>query len=292
MERLVRLATVLHHAGPAGVSATRLVTVAGFEGGKDPVSQLSREFRHLRELGWQIDNVGGVGEDGVYRMTSVDNRLRVRLTPAQQTALRRAVLAANRDDLVDRLGLPEVADVPEVAVPATGTPPALDLVARAVRRGCLLRFRYRGSDRVVHPESARAQNGTWYLRGREDGSSVVKSFVVSRMAEVEADAAGTAVRTEATARTGLHPMTWELDPPVEVVLRAPAEYAADVRRWLLAPLSQSEPGADGQVDLVYRVTNRAALRSRLYELGPRVHLVGPEDVRAELLAELAEMAGE
>ncbi len=292
MERLVRLATVLHHAGKQGVSAERLVAVAGFEGGKDPISQLSREFRHLRELGWQIDNLGGVGTDGVYRMTSVDNRLRVRLTPGQQTALRRAALAANRDDLVERLGLPEVSDLPEVAapVPATGEHASLSIVTRAVRLGCLLRFRYSGSDRVVHPEAARAQNGTWYLRGHEDGDDVVKSFVVSRMGDVVADDPGTATRSGASRHTGLHPMTWEIDPPVEVVLRAPAEYVADVRRWLLAPESETDQG--DMVELRYRVTNRAALRSRLHELGPRVHLVGPDDVRAELIAELAEMAGE
>src|SRR3546814_3710392 len=42
-----------------------------------------------------------------YRMVTVDNRLRVALTPAQQRALQRAVLLADRDDLVQRLGLPD-----------------------------------------------------------------------------------------------------------------------------------------------------------------------------------------
>jgi len=34
------------------------------------------------------------------------------------------------------------------------------------------------------------------------------------------------------------------------------------------------------------VTNRAVFRWRVYELGTRVHVVGPEDVRREMLAEL------
>lgn len=293
MERLVRLATVLHHHGKQGVSAERLIQVAGFEGGRNPGDQLIREFRHLRELGWEIENLAEPGEDGRYRMTSIDNRLRVRLTPGQQSALRRAALVANRDDLVRRLGLPEVADVPAVGEPVTATAAlgALSTLTRAVRQRSLLRFRYSGSERVVHPQAARAVQGTWYLRGREDGSDLVKSFVVSRMSEVVADVPGSAVRDETTRHSGLHPMTWELDPPTEVRLRAPAEYVDDVRRRLLEPSGSTDLG-DGTVELTYVVTNREGLRSRLYELGPRVSLVGPEDVRAELLDELAEMAGE
>jgi hypothetical protein len=85
-------------------------------------------------------------------------------------------------------------------------------------------------------------------------------------------------------------MSWEIDPPVEVTLRCPTEYAPDVRRWLGAPLHESDDGVESV--LAYRVTNRAALRSRIYQLGTRVSLVGPEDVRQELLDELASMAGE
>ncbi len=290
MERLVRLVSSLQRAGKRGVPANNLLEIAGFEG-EDPISQLGREFRHLRALGWQIDNIGAEGEAGIYRMTSVDNRLRLKLTPEQQAALRRAVLLANRDDLVERLGLAAAEHPPEVvASVAAGGDEALTAVTQAVRLGCLLRFRYNGSLRAVHPDSVRTQNGKWYLRGHEDGTDLVKAFVVSRMSEVTADAPGTAVPSEAQRHAGLHPMSWEVDPPVEVTLRAPTEYAADVRRWLGTPDSETE--ADGSTELVYVVTHRAALRSRIYELGPRVQVVGPDNVRDEIIAELAYMAGE
>lgn len=290
MERLVRLAAVLHRAGTRGVPATNLAAIAGFDGA-DPVSQLGREFRHLRALGWQIDSIGGEGEAGIYRMVTVDNRLRVKLTPGQQTALLRAVLLANRADLVERLGLPDAAVPPDVvtAVPVGGDE-ALSVVTEALRRSCLLRFRYHGSDRVVHPQSVRTQHGKWYLRGNEDGEELVKAFVVSRMSHVTADEPGTAERLEPSRHTGLHPMTWEIDPPVEVTLRAEADFVPDVRRWLGDPQAVTE--TDGTVELVYVVTNRAALRARIYELGPRVDVLGPDDVRDEIIAELALMAGE
>lgn len=291
MERLVRLATALHHAGKVGMSASELVKVAGFEGGADPVTQLGREFRHLRKVGWEIESIGAAGEDGRYRMSTVDNRLRLKLTPAQQSALRRAALLANRDDLAERLGLAsKPVEVPSAA-PAATTSAELATVIRALRDSCLLRFRYNGSARVVHAESVRTQNGTWYLHGLEDGGDHPKNFVVGRMSDVTADAPGTATRPGITQHPTLHPMSWEIDPPVEVTLEAPSEYAADVRRWLGEPSAMRET-SPGVTRLDYTVTHRAALRTRLYELGPRVTVVGPDDVKKELVDELAYLAGE
>ena len=296
MERLVRIAAVLRAAGDEGVRRDKLLEIAGFVGA-DGATQLSRELRHLNRLGWLIDNVAAKGDDALYRMTTVDNRLRVRLTPEQQSALRRAVLLADRDDLVERLGLPDDARPAEVTapVPAVGgtTEAALSEVVRAVRDRCVLRFGYKGTPRVVHPESLRAQNGIWHLRGIEDAAlsdgGPVKTFVVARMSAPEAGPARSAARVDAVRHTGLHPMTWELDPPVDVVLRTPARFEPDVRRWLGAPSSVVAEGDD--VVLTYRVTNREALRARLYELGTRVTVVGPQEVRDELVAALAAAAG-
>ena len=172
------------------------------------------------------------------------------------------------------------------AVAAEGLSTAVD----AVRRARLLRFDYKGKARVVHPQSLRVQNTTWYLRGCEEGDDIVKAFVVSRMQHVTADAPDTATRPPVAPHQSIHPMSWEIDPPVEVTLRAPDEHVADVRRWLGEP--QEERPGDGTTELVYRVTNRSALRSRIYLLGRRVSVVGPDDVRDEMLAELAQMAGE
>ena len=299
MERLVRIAAVLRANDDRGVGGERLAELAGFTGA-DHIDQLNRELRHLKKQGWQIENIAAPGDPARYRMTTVDNRLRVRLSPAQQQALRRAVLLADRSDLVARLGLPEAERPVDVdAKLATATPdPALATVLRAVRLGSVLRFAYKGTPRVVHPESVRTQNGTWYLRGLEDlpdrpaegpDEGAVKTFVVTRMSEVAADPPGTARRVRAITHAGLHPMTWEIDPPVEVTLRTTADYVPDVRRWLGEP--QAEEEHDDAVVLRYRVTNRSALRARLYELGRRVRLVAPEDVRQEMVDELAAVAG-
>jgi len=292
MERLMRLASVLHNAGPQGVPVQTLLAVAGFADAKDGTTQLTREFRHMRELGWQIDNIGERGEHGRYRMTTVDNRLTLRLTPGQQAALRSAVLLADRDELVDRLGLPTDGRPPETVAPvlSAGYDDALSAVLRGLRLGSVLTFRYGGHERTVHPSSVRTQNNKWYLVGREEGDDILKTFVASRMGAVGVGAPGSAERQSSARHHGLHPMTWEIDPPIEVVLRAPADFVPDVHRWLGEP--QREEKTDDGVRLVYLVTHRAALRRRVYELGPRVEVVGPEEIRDEIIAELEQLVVE
>ncbi|WP_370291613.1 WYL domain-containing protein [Nocardioides sp.] len=311
MERVVRVAAALQHAGTHGVDGVTLARIAGFTGA-DPGTQLSRELRHLESQGWRIENVGERGGAARYVMTTVDNRLRVRLTMPQQAALRRAVLLADRADLVQRLGLPDDARPADIEAPASSAaalvdPARLGRVVDAVREQRLLRFGYKGTPRVVHPESVRNQNGTWYLRGLEDGAvtPLVKAFVVSRMSDPVGDRPGSAQRVQVARHPGLHPMTWQVDEPIDVELETEAAFVPDVERWLgpwasreAAPASTAPTGEAGgsgeggeRVRLRYRVTHRAALRARLNELGRRVRIVGPPEIRAEILASLAAAAG-
>lgn len=290
MERLVRLMSALSAAGPVGVSGARLVEIAGFTG-EDATSQLNREFRHLRNQGWMIENVAPLGADGRYVLTRGDNLLRVRLTREQQTQLQRAALLASRTDLGLRLGLAEQDRPRDVVLHDSGDAEALATVVAAVRDRAVVRFRYKGTERSVHPAALRHQGGQWYLTGLEVPATAAKHFVVARMSEVRAGEKGSAGDLPATREMRLHPMLWAVDPPTEVVLRCRTDYLPDVRRALSDPVSLTGAG-DGVVELTYRVTNRKALRSRLYALGERIELVGPADVRAETLAELAEMAGE
>ena len=45
------------------------------------------------------------------------------------------------------------------------------------------------------------------------------------------------------------------------------------------------------LELTYVVTHRRVFRYRLYELGTRVSVASPDEVRAEIVAELAALAG-
>jgi predicted DNA-binding transcriptional regulator YafY len=166
----------------------------------------------------------------------------------------------------------------------------LDLVQRAVSRRCRVHLTYKGSRRVVEPLGVHSGPSGWYLSGRETGSEVVKEFVVSRMSGVELEAPGTSSSTpDGPVRRSLDPLTWEVDPPTEVVLEVPAQHRVLAENLLGTP--RSTEAADGAVTLGYLVTNRRVFRYRIYELGTRVRIVGPDDVRAELLAELRGFLG-
>jgi predicted DNA-binding transcriptional regulator YafY len=292
LERLVRLLSVLWAAGREGVPGLDLLAVGayGSAGLDDRRRQFHRDLAHLNALGYDIRNLSPEGTDGRYRLVARDNRLRVELTPEQQVELVRAAQVAGQPELADRVGLgvsfSSTADQVRVQRPTADQ--ALDAVLRAAARGCLVRFTYKGRDRVVHPHVVRSGPSGWYLAGREDTSTDAKVFVVDRMSDVRIDQPGTAEPVAAQERRSLDPLGWEVDPPVEAVVETTPEHRQQVERALGATVADS-PG-DPTV-LRVRVTHRAAFRHRLYELGTRVRLRGPADLRRELLDELAEVAG-
>jgi predicted DNA-binding transcriptional regulator YafY len=291
MQRLARILAVLDDAGVVGATTDRLLEVAEYGGQAAPQDQLSLDLRNLKKQGWQIENLNPKGESGRYRMVSGDNRLHVKLSPAQLAALQRAVLLAERDDLAKRLGVR-----PATVAEGIGSikirkqkGDKLSLALQSVQLRSRIRFTYKGTPRLVHPGTVRFQNYKWYLSGVEDGSDLVKHFVVSEMSDTALDPPGTGAEVPSVRRIPLHPLRWEVDAPTEVTLRTTHDFVPDVIRWLNEPDSQVE--RDGAVDLTYTVTHRHAFRARLYVLGPRVTITQGADVYDEMLAELRTMAG-
>ena len=192
------------------------------------------------------------------------------------------------------------------AAPASSPPSGgqLDLVQRATTRRCLVRFEYKGEQRVVHPARVHSGPSGWYLSGREelpDGDGIVKEFVVSRMSEVSLDVPGSAAPVDEPQRPSLDPLTWLQDPPTEVVVEVPGVHRLLAQNLLGDPahVSPQEDAQDAAEDaaqggtllLTYVVTNRAVFRWRLYELGTRVRVQSPQDVRQEMVAELESFLG-
>lgn len=282
MERLVRLIGALTQH-PSGASLSTLLTaMGGAPGAADEARRrmLSRDIEHLNNLGYDIRNVAEPGADGVYLMRARDNRLQVHLTAEQRGELLRAALAAGLEDMRAHLDDSAGAD----AAPTDAPSDRLDLVQRATTQHCLVRFGYKGEPRVVHPARVHSGPSGWYLAGREDGQQVVKEFVVSRMSDVSLGPPGSAEVLDEPARPSLDPLSWRIDPPVEVVLEVPVEHRVLVENLLGPP---SAATGEATLRLTYVVTNRAVFRWRIYELGTRVRVVAPAAVHAELVAELA-----
>jgi predicted DNA-binding transcriptional regulator YafY len=285
MERLVRLIGALNGHRNGAPLALLLKVVAPDEAHDEARRRmLSRDLEHLNALGYDIRNVAEVGTDGRYVMRARDNRLQVHLSPEQRGELLRAAIAAGLEGMAAHLGTGGAPD--HEAAPASAD---LDLVQRGTTRRCKVRFTYKGEPRVVHPARVHSGPSGWYLSGREDGSDVVKEFVVSRMSGIELEAPGSADVVDEPVRQSLDPLTWEVDPPTEVVLEIPVQHRVLAENLLGPPTVTSE--SDGVLTMTYVVTNRRVFRYRLYELGTRVRVVGPDDVRAEIVSELRAFAG-
>jgi predicted DNA-binding transcriptional regulator YafY len=284
MERLVRLIGALTQHPQGAPLAVMLTALGSADAAPDARRRmLSRDVDQLNLLGYDVRNVAEAGADGVYVMRARDNRLQVLLTPEQRGELLRAALAAGLDDLGSHLG---GSDPPTESTPS---PPTLDKVQRGTTRHCLVRFTYKGEPRVVHPGQVHSGPSGWYLRGREQGSGIVKEYVVSRMSDVSLGDPGSAEVLDEVSRPSLDPLSWGEDPPTEVVLAVEPGQQVLVENLLGAP-SRTEDGPGGFL-ATYVVTNRAVFRWRLYELGTRVRVVSPDDVRDEMLAELHAMVG-
>jgi len=290
MRRLSRILAVLSNAGSVGATRDDLIAVAGY-GEAAPEDQLGKDLNHLRKQGWQIDNIAPTGHQARYRMVSGDNRLRVRLSPAQRGALQRAVILSQRTDLAKQLGVPPrelPAGVGSEVVPQETTQ-ELSRAMQAVQLRSRIRFTYKGTRRVVRPGKVRFRNYQWYLTGVEDRDDTVKHFAVGRMSAVDLDPPHTAGPVPEVRRIELHPLLWQVDPPTEVTLRTTPDYEPDVVRWLMQP--ETRYATADAVAMTYVVTNRSAFRARIYVLGPRVTLLGPDEFRAELVAELRAIGG-
>ena len=263
MERLLRILLTLSDRQDHGVTARKLGQVAGYSVDTESgMSALRRDLRQLRKHGWAIVSDGDEGAEGHYRLRARDNRMALLLTPGEQAALQQAL----RDSGA------------EVPVP----PDHLAELERAVEQRCLTRFGYRNKTRTVHPHTLHNGPSGWMLRGREVESGVVKEYVVRRMAgNVEIGQPGTSGVPEPVPKHSFNPMTWHVDPPVEVTLTTVADFEPEVLRVMTGGRVVARTG--GEVRIVVPVTNRVAFRSRLFELGLRVRLVDPPAGREAVL---------
>jgi predicted DNA-binding transcriptional regulator YafY len=295
LERLTRLLLVLEAAEPAGLPATRLVAVGqyGADSAYDAQRQLARDVTALTAIGWDIRNVAGPGVDAVYRLHARDTRLRVELAPEQQVELVRAALVAGDPGFRERLGdlpAPDEDGLVRSGEPPRAAPDPLTEAAYAVERRCVIHFTYKGRPRVVRPHLVRPGASGWYLYGHEVGSAETKWFVTDRMSDVSLDPPGTAGPVRDITADPLNPVTWTRDPLVDVVVETTAEHEPQVATMLGTP-SARHASDDGVVRLTVPVTNRAAFRARLYELGRRACVVAPQQIVDEIVAELRRFVG-
>jgi predicted DNA-binding transcriptional regulator YafY len=265
--RLLELALVLTAAGSVGVRTDDLMGRLGYDSNESGKRTLIRDLDDLRATGLDIDNVADPGAEARYVIRPGDVRLRVEFTPSQRTALQSALAAASAQGTV--------------ALQRQALPVDLDRVREAVRRRCVMYFDYNGKPRAVDPLTWEWSGHDLVVTGLEHATMMIKSFAVVRMEDLEIGEPGSALAAEdVDDRPGLDPITWEVDPPVQAVLECPG-YADDV----ISMLGGRAVGDEVHV----QVTNRLIFLARVVELGSRVRLVGPDELRDELRDMLMEV---
>ena len=287
--RIISVLQVLADQPMRGVEVTDLVSRAGGYSGT-PDSQkdaLSRDLRHLRKCGFEIDNLAGEGEEARYRLKPGDDRIRVAFAKDQLFQLQRAAVLVG----VDRLALARE----EPASPGHGAggpviedvhvPAVLGDVQRAVTSGAVAKFAYSGRDRTVHPYGLRVAPRGWVLEGWEQESGQAKVFSLQKMGRVRIGLPGTAAPPERSGRPTLDPLRFEIDQPAQAVLEVVTRFRPQVDAVLHEPL-HAEPGppvAGEATELLhYRVTNHTNFLVRVLRLDERVRLLGDDILRAAL----------
>jgi len=175
----------------------------------------------------------------------------------------------------------EAGPAPTVAaLPAEANLAAL-FAAIAERR--VVAFRYRGRDRDVEPHRLSFRNGHWYLAGRDRDSGEDRSFRLDRV-ETEVTTGTDADAFPPGPPPAAVPAPWETGSgePVTAHLLVDADQAG----WAsghLGPGAVAERRDDGSVVLAVRVTNRDAFRSFVLGFLDHAEVLGPPDLRADMV---------
>lgn len=178
---------------------------------------------------------------------------------------------------------------PEVPDPAAGTVALpgsehLPVVFGAVTERRRLAFSYRGRDRRVDPWGLAFRGGHWYLAGFDHDRGEERSFRLDRFgSEPQAGPPGA---FERPAGGGARPVApWQAGDEEEVV--ATALIDADQAAWAVAAVGEeavAERRPDGAVVLKLAVTNRGAFRSFVLGFLDHAEVLGPPELRDDVVA--------
>ena len=204
---------------------------------------------------------------------------------AATTALWKLAAVSTQRAVADRRGGAPLAGLPTDERVAT--------LFSGVQQCRVAHFEYNGQPRRVDPYRLSYRQGRWYLAAFDHARQGERLFRVDRISgavELE-EAAGQFVRPEGVATAP--PPPWRLGEDEEIVveLRVEASQAEWVRS-LAGEETVAGTSPDGWVDFKLPVTNRAAFRGFVLGLLDRAEVMGPPEVRDEVVYWLTDLAGQ
>ena len=177
------------------------------------------------------------------------------------------------------------------ALAAIPTIPALVPLFVAVSERRAVTFRYRGEEREVEPHRLSFTRGHWYLDGHDRDRQARRQFRLDRLeGEVTLGPAGAFERPADMRSASIPPWRMGEEAPVEARLRIDAQLAS----WGVDQLGDETVTArhpDGGVEVAFTVTNREAFRSFVLGFLDHAEVLGPPELRDDLISWLDALAG-
>lgn len=307
LERLTNLVLVLLHTNRPLPLREIAATVAGYPDEPTALRQaFERDKKVLRQNGIPLtmERLRGADEQVGYRILPEHYYLPdLDLTADEQLALSFALAAVRLEGggpargALGKLGLPEVPDLPPVAVfPSL---PALGVLQDAVRRRSAVVFTYRSRRREVEGYGLCFRSGAWYLVGRDVGARDLRTFRVDRIeGEVAAGTPGSfEVPDGVDLRELVRFVPWQSsgEETTEVVVDVDAPEARAALDLAGPAAEEPRPAGDGAgpggVRLRFKVGDEDAFVSWLVGLGESAVLVSPERLRDRVVERLQRLAG-
>jgi len=262
--------------------------------------QFERDKETLRGIGIpvRLESVDGLGPEQGYRILPDEYYLpSLDLTPEEQAALHVAVTAVRLEgapaptEALWKLGgrVGEAAN----ALAALPTVPALAALFDAYRTRATVTFTYRGEPRRVDPWGILFRRGHWYVVGFDHDRAEQRSFRVDRI-DSNVDAGPVrAFEPPASLEPGamLRDEPWQYgdEEAVSARVAVDAVQAAAVVQQV-GEEAVVDRRDDGSVVIELPVTNTAAFRSFVLGLLDAAEVIGPPELRDEMIAWLDDLA--
>jgi proteasome accessory factor B len=155
-----------------------------------------------------------------------------------------------------------------------------------------VRFEYRGETRVVDPWRLSFRRGQWYLAGLDHHRGEERLFRLDRLdGPLSADGPPGAFARPAGGAAG-PPPAWRIGDDDEISAELVVD--ADQARWAvdaLGPEAVTARRPDGSVVFRIGVTNVGAFRSFVLGFLDHAEIIGPPELRADIITWLEGLAG-
>jgi predicted DNA-binding transcriptional regulator YafY len=264
--------------------------------------QFERDKETLRELGIpiKVETADGFGSEQAYRIDAKEYYLPdLSLDDAELAALHLAVTAVRleggegRDALAKLGGL--AGEGVGVALAEVPVSPVVAQLFDAVNRRAPISFGYRGESRRLEPYGVVLRWGHWYVVGHDLDRDASRAFRVDRIdGEPVVGKAGAfepPAGLDAAEFVRDDPLTYGEDHPIDARVLVDGSRAG----WVVEQLGEeavAERRDDGSIVVVLPVVNRGAFRSWVLVLLDHAEVLGPAELRDDLVAWLESMAGE